>query len=1060
MLTKTNKTVIYMKRKNILCMMLLAILTWLSPLQMKAGKNVILKSPEEYQIMNISPNGQWACGVYVDYSDNYYGFRWNLVSGEIELLSTASQSEAWSVSDNGIVAGNYETSVGGSATQSFPAYYADGKWNIVEFPIGNIEGGIAYDITPDGHYMSGSLVVNGRYDAYIWKDGRLHRTLENTRTAMPYCISPDGQAAGGWIDTGNRQACYWQPDGSVKFLSATKSPWSSARTFSPDGKKILFWGGWNKESESTQKLLTAYDITTGENLWLEPVQYDSDFELFDIANDGTIIGANNNRGYIYTNGEKYYLDEYLTNKGVDFKELDAFILDGTDYYQIIRGMSLSADGSVLGILYYANSGEGQAALRSAIIMFDYDATNLPPSSLHASQLSGINAAVLTWGAPVGAEGITGYNIYRNGTIVATVPAGSTTYYDENLDYADYSYEVTVVYGDSESAKCTAANLTVQQNKIQAPQALFSRQKGYNNAYLTWAEPMSNLITKTYTDINTANVNGFGPNGDDFEFEVAIRYGAEEVAAYKGCKVTKVAFYPLSEQKDWTVNLYTYEGTKLKLIYSQPVTQKLEIGKMNTVILDTPQPLPAGELVAGIGVTVPKANTNVFGIDFGHADMQYSDLLRLKSDADFYSLSEMSSAGGSMYRASWLMNVILSPEGSSADIDDIKEYTVYADNELLTTTTATDAIIPTLSEGTHTIGVNTVYADGRTSDIVSVSQDIKNDIAALPAVNDVSISFANNTDMTATWQRPADKEKMLVTYAGDEPHNLSITVPEGYNDILIGSDYPASMFKGYKGYNITSCRFYPLSDAIYTILVYKDGVLVAEQPCDDVVLNKWNSFALETPIEIEEGANYRLVIDCYDVTSGMSVIAVDTNAPYSGYSDLYSFDGVNYSYFTAESGIRHNAMIGMTIEDKQTMELPVAGYDVSVDGKKLNASMLTEPRFTYTFGSADKESHALNVDVYYEAVPQSVKGSDVYFIIGSSTGIEENTIASITIRQTDSRITVTGNNVSRVSLFSADGAAVASADSDTLPVGQLSEGIYVVKAVVDGETITRKIRIVR
>ncbi len=28
MLTKTNKTVIYMKRKNILCMMLLAILTW------------------------------------------------------------------------------------------------------------------------------------------------------------------------------------------------------------------------------------------------------------------------------------------------------------------------------------------------------------------------------------------------------------------------------------------------------------------------------------------------------------------------------------------------------------------------------------------------------------------------------------------------------------------------------------------------------------------------------------------------------------------------------------------------------------------------------------------------------------------------------------------------------------------------------------------------------------------------------------------------------------------------------------------------------------------------
>lgn len=1049
-----------MNRKNILCVMLLAMLAWLSPLSLRAGKNVILKSPEEYQIMNISHNGQWACGNYVDYSDNYYAFRWNLVSGEIELLSTASQSEAWSVSDNGVVAGSYETSVGGSAKQSFPAYYADGKWNIVEFPVGNIDGGIAYDITPDGHYMSGSLVVNGRYDAYIWKDGRLHRTLENSRTAMPYCISPDGQAAGGWIDTGNRQACYWQPDGNVIFLSDTKSPWSSARTFSPDGKKLLFWGGWNKDSESVQKLLTIYDITTGEKTWIEPVQYDSAFELFDIANNGTVVGENNDRGYIYTNGEKYYLEDYLTQIGVDLKELDAFIYEGTDFYQIIRGMSLSADGSVIGLIYYAKSGEGQAALRSAIIMLDYDATNLPPSSLHATQLSGINAVMLKWGAPVGAEGVTGYNIYRNGTKIATLPAGSTTYYDENLDYTGYSYEVTVVYADSESAKSAAANITVQENKIQAPQALFSRQKGYNNAYLTWAAPKSNLITKTYTDINTANINGFGPNSDGFEFEVAIRYGAEEVALYKGCKVTKVEFYPLSEQKNWTLNLYTYEGTALKLIYSQPITQKLEIGKMNTVILDTPQPLPAGELVAGIGVTVPKANTNVFGIDFGYADMQYSDLLRLKSDPDFYSLSEMSSASGSMYRASWLMNVILSPEGSPADIDDIKEYTVYADNVQITSTTATDAIVPALSEGTHNIAVNAVYADGRTSDAASVSQDIKNDISALPAVNDVSIAFANATDMTATWQRPADKEKKLVTYSGEEPYHLSITVPDGYNDILIGSDYPATLFKGYKGYNITSCRFYPLSEALFTILIYKDGVLVAEQPCDDVVLNKWNSFTLDTPIEIEEGANYRLVVDCYDVTSGMSVIAVDTNAPYSGYSDLYSFDGVSYSYFTSDTGIRHNAMMGITIEDKQTMELPVAGYDVSVDGKKLNTAILSEPRFTYNFPSADKDRHALNVDVYYEAVPQSVKGADVYFIIGSSTGIVDNTIASITIRQTDSRITVTGNNVSSVSLFSADGAAVASADSDTLAIGQLPEGIYVVKAVVDGKTVTRKIRIVR
>ncbi|MGM9712595.1 MAG: hypothetical protein ACI3Y5_00535 [Prevotella sp.] len=1051
-----------MNRKNILCVMLLAMLAWLSPLSLRAGKNVILKSPEEYQVMNMSPNGLWACGVYVDYSDSYYGFRWNLISGEVELLSSATQSEAWSISDDGVVAGCYETSVGGTAKQSYPAYYADGEWHIVEFPEGKVGGGIAYDITPDGHYMSGSLVVNGRYDGYIWKDGKIYRTLENTRTAMPYCISPDGQAAGGWIDTGNRQACYWQPDGKVTFLSTMKSPWSSARTFSPDGKKLLFWGGWNAETEDVQKLLAVYDVTTGEKTWLEPVNKDSSFELFDIANDGTIVGTNNDRGYIYTNGERYYIDDYLTQRGVDLKELDAYMEDGTDFYQIIRGMSLSADASVMCILYYANSGEAQAALRSAIIKFDYDVRDTAPSSFRASQLSDINAAKLTWGGPVGADGITGYNIYRDGEKIATTEAATTIYCDTNLENKSYSYEVSVVYADRESARTNALSVTIEPNKTQAPQALFSRQKGYNNAFVTWAEPKSNLITKEYADFNTANVNGFGPGGDDVEFEGAIRYGAEEMAAYKGCTVSKIKFCPLSEQKDWTLNLYTYEGTTLKLLYSQPITQQLESGRMNTIVLDTPQPLPAGELVAAVSVRVPKASNNVFGIDFGNADVQYSDLLRLKTDADFYSLSEMYQAQGYMYRATWLMSVILSPEGASADVDDIKEYTVYADGVQVSSTTATDAIIPSLSEGSHTIGVNAVYADGKQSEPATISQDIKNDIAALPAVNNVSVSFENTTDMTATWQRPADKEKKLVTYSGETPSDLSVVVPDGYNDILLGCDYPASMLKGYKGYAITSCRFYPVAVALFTVLIYKDGELVAEQPYDieEGDVNRWHTVTLDTPIDIQDGSSYRVVIDCYDVSSGMSVIAVDTNAPYSGYSDLYSLDGQSYSYYTADTGIQHNLMIGMTIEDKQTMELPVLGYDVSVDGKKLNTAMLAEPRFTYTFPSADKDRHALNVDVYYEAVPESVKGSDVYFIIGSSTGIEENTIASVSIRKTDSYITVTGDNVSGVSLFSADGAAVAATGSDTLAIGQLSEGVYVVKAVVDGKTVTRKIRIVR
>ena len=74
-----------------------------------AKSHVILTTPEEYQIMHISPNGKWACGVYSDYSYTMYGFRWNLESGKIDLLSTVDPSEAGAIADDGTICGTFST---------------------------------------------------------------------------------------------------------------------------------------------------------------------------------------------------------------------------------------------------------------------------------------------------------------------------------------------------------------------------------------------------------------------------------------------------------------------------------------------------------------------------------------------------------------------------------------------------------------------------------------------------------------------------------------------------------------------------------------------------------------------------------------------------------------------------------------------------------------------------------------------------------------------------------------------------------------------------------------
>lgn len=77
-------------------------------LQHAAAGPVTLISPAEYDVMNVSANGKWACGMYTDYSGSYYAFRWNLETGVTELLSTTEQSMAYDIADDGTVSGLFQ----------------------------------------------------------------------------------------------------------------------------------------------------------------------------------------------------------------------------------------------------------------------------------------------------------------------------------------------------------------------------------------------------------------------------------------------------------------------------------------------------------------------------------------------------------------------------------------------------------------------------------------------------------------------------------------------------------------------------------------------------------------------------------------------------------------------------------------------------------------------------------------------------------------------------------------------------------------------------------------
>lgn len=87
--------------------------------------------------------------------------------------------------------------------------------------------------------------------------------------------------------------------------------------------------------------------------------------------------------------------------------------------------------------------------------------------------------------------------------------------------------------------------------------------------------------------------------------------------------------------------------------------------------------------------------------------------------------------------------------------------------------------------------------------------------------------------------------------------------------------------------------------------------------------------------------------------------------------------------------------------------------------------------------------------------KSVKGGVTKFLIAVA-GINENTVGRIEMRQGENELTVTGENVESVELVSAAGAVVAKAKGDTVSLNGVPAGMYVVKAVVAGETVTRKV----
>lgn len=304
---------------------------------------------------------------------------------------------------------------------------------------------------------------------------------------------------------------------------------------------------------------------------------------------------------------------------------------------------------------------------------------MPSVSIKTQQLSGLNSVKITWKPNVAATGITGYKVYRDGNKVSSDVVTAEGFVDAGVPVGEHKYEVTAVYGDVESADSETATVKVENQKLSTPTNLFAQQHGYSAAYMEWNNPSTNFGALTYFNPDNANLETFGLSFDGESYETAIVFDAVTLSAYKGHKLTSVGFYPMEAQGGWTINLYTRSTDgKLQKFYTQPVTQRLNYGERNVVKLDTPQNLPSGELLVSVEVKVTEASQRITALDFGRAVKGSSDLLRLTTEPDFYSMGNLMEESNYLYAASWAIDAIVAPECADLAKDNVTGYNIYVD----------------------------------------------------------------------------------------------------------------------------------------------------------------------------------------------------------------------------------------------------------------------------------------------------------------------------------------------------------------------------------------------
>lgn len=1009
---------------------------------------LVIQGQALHEVLGISPNGKWACGIYDNNGENK-AYAWDIENNRFTYFGEG-MSQAWGIANDGTICGIFVTSevAKNGAPVTSGGYWKDGKLNLLKDEQGNPILSDATVITPDGQYIGGTILVNNEYLPCIWKNGILEKRLDSNRgSARVSAISEDGQMASGWYTDGNRRACYWKPE--LVPMGETKGFTCDINSISPNKRYLL-------GSDGTAKLI--YDLQTQQmsripNL-MEDYWSDGTIQIMD---DGTaivwenqapgILGAD---GLIYKDGTFKKITDWLS------ENWNTETPEGLGNPGLVR---FSKDMKTLvGLCIGGYNDYGQPLYYPVTWMADREVNLVKPNAFTSEQLLGTNYMMLKWAEPsANSESVTGYRIYRGGTKLAEVNADKLVFTDKTAAAVNLSYQVSALYGTEESEKLESNAKMSDSRYAPQPTTFTTYQSNYNNVVLNWTAPNQGYDAQVRLH-NEKYTIPFGA-GIEKTFWAGVNFNSDLIGAYADNFILSgIEFYPCEEVQEMSVVIYA-EGT---VVHSQPIDQSnLTWGCNNVVKLNKTITLPAnGEIKVAIKIT-QSAQASPIGMAQGPA-VEGGDLCS-EDGSTWTTIKEMSEGS---YNYNWMISLLLESNGNddgalappsrSASSLAATSYALYRDGEKIheldlneTPGAALTYVDQNVKSGRHSYELeatfnNSMIYSRRASNITVDEKKIS--YCAAP----VNIKGVTSLDknLTLTWDMPEKAEMKYTNWITQ----LGITIT-GAKGWYCGVKYDAEQMRPFAGFNITKVNFWPLESVTYTLHVYEGGEPIYSQEIPQYSLNKLNSITLDQPVIVKPYKAYLIAIQVSNVPSDKRPIAVDTDFPYPN-GRLISSNGVDFA--DAQIDMNGNFMISMEMEKITKGFNPGLTYKVYVDGNAEN-NIATENTYERSVTNVTGKTVKVSVAAIF---PTGEKKSDevVVSIDPNSIGQDEISIVRVYPNPTNSFIHIEGD-VSTVSLYNAAGQEVyRESGSNTINISSFSPGIYLLKSLINGKMYTNKIQV--